>query len=110
MQELNRREDVDAALVDAVAVVYKHSYRCGVSLDARYEVESFARTADVPVYIVDVVASRAVSQYLTQCTAVPHHSPQVMVLRAGRCTWHASHHRVTAAALRREVGTDPPGG
>ena len=109
MQELNRREDVDAVLVDAVAVVYKHSYRCGVSLDARSEVESFARSAGVPVYFVDVVASRAVSQYVSQCTSVPHHSPQVMILREGRCTWHASHHRVTAAALRRDVGAAPPG-
>ena len=103
MQQLMTRDEVDAALRTPVAVVYKHSNRCPVSSDAFAEVTGFEDGAEVPVYVIDVIASRPVSLYLSERMSVAHQSPQVMVVRGGVCDWHASHHRVTAAALRRQL-------
>ncbi len=103
MQPLTSRTDVDAALAVALAVVYKHSSRCSVSFGAYAEVASFARVAGVPVFMLDVVAQRALAQYIAERTDVAHKSPQVIMLRHGVATWHASHHRITAAALLRQL-------
>ncbi len=103
MQQLMTRDEVDAAFRTPVAIVYKHSNRCPVSFDAYAEVAIFAGAADIPVYYIDVIASRPLSVYVSEITAVTHQSPQVMVVRSGICGWHASHRRVTAAALRREL-------
>lgn len=105
MQPLKTRDEVDAAFRDPLAVVYKHSSRCPLSSDAYAEVSEFARAADVPVYVVDVIASRPLSLYVSERSSVTHQSPQVIVVQHGICAWHASHHRVSAVALRNQVDT-----
>ena len=85
-------------------VLYKHSARCPTSDDAYNEVRKFVRArTDVPVYMVDVIGDRPLSQYIAERTAIVHHSPQVLLVRGGVCHWHASHYYVTAEALAREV-------
>lgn len=93
---------LEAVLAAPVAVLFKHSTRCPLSARARAEL-TLARVDDVPFALVDVVAQRETSQALAERTAVPHASPQVLVLRAGQVVWHASHGRVTAAAVEEAV-------
>ena len=89
-----------AASSPAVVVIYKHSPTCGTSAQAYDELESLLDDAPVDIHLVDVLASRALSQGIAAHTRVRHESPQVLVLRNGIVVWHASHWRVTAAALR----------
>ena len=103
MLHLHTRADVDAALGATLAVVYKHSSRCSVSFGAHAQVARFARDTTVPVYMLDVVDDRAISDYIAERMAVPHQSPQVILVCRGVAAWHASHHRVTAASLHREM-------
>ena len=105
MRELRTQEEADAALGEEVALVYKHSPRCPVSLMANGEVERFAGAhPEVPVYRVDVVFGRPVSAYLAQRTGIAHHSPQAILLRGGEPAWSASHMGITADALEDGLG------
>lgn len=91
-----------------LAILYKHSSRCGISLMAREEVELFAAARpDVPIFQLDVAAQRPLSQALAALLGVPHASPQVVLLRDQRSIWSASHFRITAAALRAAASGDP---
>ena len=88
--------------------LYKHSFRCGTSLIAREEVEAFAAARpDVPVFQLDVVAQRALSQALTTLLKVRHASPQVILLRNHQPVWSATHSRITAPALIAALADDP---
>lgn len=45
-----------------VAIVYKHSNRCGISWGAKREIDRFlAGAPGVPVYLIDVVQNRSLS-------------------------------------------------
>ncbi len=105
LRPLLSHEDVEAALAAAPTVVlYKHSPVCGTSSRAREQVVEFAaRQPDTPVYAVDVIESRDVSRYIAERLGILHQSPQVIVLRDGTATWNASHFRVTARAIAREI-------
>ena len=93
-----------------LAVLYKHSYRCGISLTARDAVQAFAMSRpDVPIYQVDVLAQRPLSQTLAALLHVPHASPQVILLRDRVAVWSASHSRITVTALAAALA-DQPGG
>ena len=93
-----------------LAFLYKHSYRCGISLTAREEVEAFAISRpDVPIYQLDVLAQRPLSQALAALLHVPHASPQVILLRDRVAVWSASHSRITVPALTAALA-DRPGG
>lgn len=98
-------DDFDAALTQAATrplVIFKHSTTCGISMQAYEEVDRFLEgtpsTADV--YLVDVHASRAVSNEIAARLHIRHASPQVLLIRDGTVRWHASHFRVTAEAMR----------
>lgn len=91
---------LDSLPPDALTLLYKHSPACGISYDAKDEVLEFARgQAKVAVYQVDVLRQRPLSQELARELAVPHHSPQVILLRGRTPLWHASHQRIRLAEL-----------
>jgi bacillithiol system protein YtxJ len=101
---LTAEADVERACEHDVAVIYKHSPRCGVSLSAEGEVRRFmAAEPAVPVYVVDVVRDRAVSRVIEGRFGIRHSSPQVILLRRGVPVWDGSHRAVTAAALVQQA-------
>lgn len=88
-----------AAGADPV-LIYKHSPRCVVSLFAAWAVRSFARRRPgIPVFQVDVVAERRLSDALAEALGVAHASPQVIWLEDGQATWTASHDEIRCRRL-----------
>ncbi len=55
----------------------------------------------MPVYLVDVLAQRPLSQAIAARLGIRHESPQAIVLRQGKAVWDASHFAITA----KEVST-----
>ena len=105
MESLTSADDLDAILKAPLAVVYKHSTRCPISALAADQVSEFAEEhPDVPVFVVDVIADRALSRDVATRVGVTHHSPQVIVLSQGRVVWHGSHFDVRAPELADRVG------
>ncbi|MDH3291661.1 MAG: bacillithiol system redox-active protein YtxJ [Gemmatimonadota bacterium] len=100
LRRVTQEADLEGVLDEALAVVYKHSPRCGVSAAALIEVRQFAAGhPEVPVYRVNVIAHRPVSQVIAERLEVRHQSPQVILVRHGQTVWHASHYRVSAERL-----------
>lgn len=96
--------DLDIAIAAPVALVYKHSDRCPVSLMARREVLALLRERPAaPVWIVDVIVQRALSRLVAERTGVVHESPQAILLADGEVVWDASHEDVRADVLVREL-------
>jgi len=102
--------DLDAAIersFTTAVVIFKHSETCGNSAYAREELQGWLGEPDLAadVYVVSVQRSRAISNALSKRFNLRHESPQVLLIRDGALTWHASHHRVNGdeltAALQR---------
>jgi len=87
------------------AVIFKHSLTCGTSAMAMAEIEDLTGGASfaADVYLVQVQRARAVSGAIEASLGIRHESPQVLVIVDGRVVWHASHFRVTAAAVLAAV-------
>lgn len=104
MKPLTNQADADAAFSSDWAIVYKHSTRCPISAAAYNEVQKFAvANPDAPVYLIDVITSRAVSRYVAERTGIQHHSPQAILVEDGEVRWHASHFDITSAELERQA-------
>ena len=104
MHPLVTPDQLDAVMAAPVALVYKHSTRCPVSTAAYHEVQALLRERpDAPVWIVDVIVQRRLSQEVEGRTGVVHESPQAIVLAAGEVLWDGSHFEVTADALARAL-------
>lgn len=92
------------AIGEGPAVIYKHSNRCGTCFRALKEVRKFAaKRPDVPVFMIDVVRDRPVSNQVSQHFEVIHQSPQALVIQDGGSVWDASHLNVTAGGLESAI-------
>jgi bacillithiol system protein YtxJ len=106
---LTAEAEVEAVRGEDVAVIYKHSSRCGVSLTAVAEVRRFMEAEPtIPVYVVDVIRDGPVSAAVERAFGIRHESPQAILLRGGVPVWNASHRAVTSAALSRELAALRP--
>jgi bacillithiol system protein YtxJ len=102
LRQLRDTRILEEVLTAPVAVLYKHSTRCGVSSGSLIEMRQFAeRHSDVPVYIIDVVADRNIARRCADATGVRHESPQVILLVAGHAVWDTSHFSVSCPRLER---------
>lgn len=77
-------------------VLFKHSERCSVSRMAKRMFEQ-EWNSDVDVYLINVIESRPTSNWIAQQFGVNHQSPQILVIREGHCTYHASHDDIKAS-------------
>jgi bacillithiol system protein YtxJ len=95
---------LDAQPADGLAFLFKHSPICGTSAMAREEVERFeASHPATPVYLVDVIGQRPLSQDLAAVLGVGHASPQVILFRGARPLWNTSHWRIRQDAMEAEL-------
>lgn len=104
MKDLDTRDAVDAAFGEETAVLFKHNPTCPISAAAHSEMESFEGGAQAPVYKVDIMANRELSDYIGERTGITHESPQVILLKSGKPAYDAARFDVSAGALRDQLG------
>ncbi len=81
--------------------IFKHSTTCPVSSLAKARVDRALRADDlkVPVYLLDLLRHRSVSNLVAEELKVRHESPQLIVVDGGRAVQHASHLAIDPAAI-----------
>jgi bacillithiol system protein YtxJ len=97
MEHVTDESKLESVFKSTLAVLFKHSTICGVSAVAMDEMRDFVEShPDVPVYVVDVLAQRSLSQKATTYMGIEHQSPQIIIVRNGAAAWSASHYEITA--------------
>ena len=81
-------------------VVLKHSTTCPISAAAYREYTSEALQN---AYLVKVIEQRDVSNEIAKDLQVQHASPQAIVIQNGQATWQATHHHITAQAIKEAL-------
>ena len=103
---LNDLQQLDAlieqskdATIQKVAI-FKHSTRCSISDVVKNRLEKNVHSSDsLPVYYLDLIAYRNISNRIAEIFNVEHESPQLLILKNGVCIEHASHTEITAQML-----------
>jgi bacillithiol system protein YtxJ len=97
---LTAHEQLDAILADRSSgpvLIFKHSWACGTSAEAYEELSGLV---DLPIYVVDVLANRPLSNAIAARLGIRHESPQALLIDAGEVPWVGSHWHVTADEVR----------
>ena len=106
---LRETAELDAAIEESrhrPVLLFKHSRSCGVSCEALDELHAHVeRAGGAATYkVVTVQSHRTVSDHVVTRLGIRHETPQAILLRDGRPVWSASHFRITADALGRQIG------
>ncbi|WP_291400871.1 bacillithiol system redox-active protein YtxJ [Daejeonella sp.] len=87
------------------SVIFKHSTRCSVSMMAkkRFEFEWDAIPEGTPVYFLDLISYREVSNKIAEQFQVHHESPQMLLIKNGECIYETSHGEISAEDLAEQI-------
>ena len=77
--------------------VFKHSTRCPTSAAAARVVR--AHVFDVPLYWINVIEQRALSDWVASAYAVRHESPQLLEIRGGVVKRSLSHYEIRETSI-----------
>lgn len=80
------------------SVIFKHNTTCPISKAVRsdFEVEAPVLLEGVPVYFLDLLAFRNISDAVAESFNVKHESPQLLLIKDGKCTYNDSHYDISA--------------
>lgn len=78
---------------EGYSIIFKHSTRCSISMMAkkRFELDWNDLPDDVPVYFLDLIRFREISNKIAEDFKVYHQSPQLLLIKDGECVLDQSH-------------------
>jgi len=88
---LSSKEQFDDLLQHVnLFAVFKHSTRCSISSMAKNRIEK-EWNHQFPIYYLDLLQHRDISNHITDITNIEHQSPQLIVIKNGNAIYDASH-------------------
>ena len=75
------------------SIIFKHSTRCSISMMAkrRFELDWDSLPEEIPLYFLDLIQHREISNQIAQLFHVYHESPQLLLIKDGECILDQSH-------------------
>ncbi len=76
-------------------LIFKHSTRCSVSSMAKNRLMKNELPEEVDFYYLDLLKHRNISNKIAADFDVEHQSPQVLLIKNGKCVYTESHSAIT---------------
>jgi len=92
--QLETADQIDAIKQQqGYSLIFKHSTRCSISMMAkrRFELDWENLPDDMPLYFLDLIKHRDLSNKVAQDFSVYHESPQLLLIKDGECVLDQSH-------------------
>ncbi len=82
-------------------LIFKHSTRCSISRMAlkQFEADYNIDSSKIDAYFLDLLNFRSVSNEIANKFLVEHQSPQLLLIKEGKCIYHASHSDIDAEVI-----------
>lgn len=87
-------------------VLFKHSTRCGISNVALKRIEKAGHIPGADFYFLDLIRFRTVSDRIASDFKIYHESPQLLLIKNGRCVYNESHLGIDMDALGEHVSSN----
>ena len=87
----------------APQVIFKHSTRCSISNVAKNRLEKAQTPGDIDFYYLDLLNYRPVSNAIAETFAVDHESPQLLLIKDGKCVYNESHMGIDMEELKDQL-------
>ena len=86
-------------------VIFKHSTTCSISRMAINRLEGKQAPTGIPFYYLDLLRFRSVSNEVASHYGIRHESPQVLIIRNGKCIYTESHNGISMLDIEAELNT-----
>ena len=97
-KEFTNEEELEAIKIrsnEKPQVIFKHSTRCSISSMAKGRLERSSEPEGVDFNYLDLIAHRNISAKIVDMFDVAHESPQILVIKNGKCIYDESHNAIS---------------
>ena len=107
-KQINSLENLEEALTesnDRPVLVFKHSLSCSISAMASRQFDNFLVNPipGVSYKIITVQNAREASDEFSSRLGIKHETPQMVLVRNGKCVWQASHYFIKPANIEKAI-------
>ena len=107
LTELQTTEELDLLKEksrDKAQIIFKHSTRCMTSRMALNRIDNKENTAlDADFYILNIIRKRDISNNVVKEFGVIHESPQLLIIKDGKCVYDESHSAIQLEEIENAV-------
>ena len=106
--KLTSEEQIDQVITESAekpVLLFKHSTSCSISSMALDRLLRNWKTEDsdkITPYYLDLIAFRSLSNLVAARFGIPHESPQVLLIKKGKVTYHESHYGISYAEIMKQ--------
>ena len=103
LKSLEQLQDIRNA--EGYSVIFKHSTRCSISMMARkrFELDWQTIPEGTPLYFLDLLNYRDISNAISSEFDIHHQSPQLLLIKDGECIYETSHGEISADELAGQI-------
>ncbi len=104
--ELTNEDQLEAIRKESAEktqVIFKHSTRCSISSTAWNRLKNTEKLKGADFYYLDLLAHRPLSGQIAVALDVAHESPQVLLIKNGKCVYDESHLGITPDELQDQI-------
>ena len=87
-------------------VIFKHSTRCSLSAIAKSRLERIKQPDATDFYFLDLIKFRSLSNKIAEDFAIPHESPQILLIKNMVCVYEESHNGINMAEIAAQVNSN----
>jgi len=87
------------------SIIFKHSTRCSISMMAKrkFELDWDYLPENTPIYFLDLISYRDISNKIAEVFNVHHESPQLLLIKNGECIYETSHGEISAEETATQI-------
>ena len=102
LTDLGQLNEINELSYQQPVLIFKHSTRCSISRFAlkNFENEYDFAEEDLQPYFLDLLEFRNISNEIANRFDVMHQSPQILLIKEGKCVYHESHDGIEVGRLK----------
>ena len=100
---IDQLDEIEIKSKERTQVIFKHSVTCGISSMVLRMFSSQDIEAKVDFYLLDLHAHRNVSNAVEDRFQVVHQSPQLLIIKDGKVSFHTSHGAISDTDLQEYI-------
>ena len=102
LNSIDQLSKIDKLSKTSPVVIFKHSISCSVSSMVKMRLES-SWDLDIPIYYLDLINHRSISNEVSTRYKVYHESPQIILIFNGQSDYDASHFDISIEELKENL-------
>ncbi len=103
LDSIDRLNEINELSFEKPVLIFKHSTRCSISFMAKSRFEGGYEEVDMSFHLLDLIRNRPISNQIAEDYAIRHESPQILLIKEGKCIYSATHNAIDFRSLKKEL-------